>query len=196
MDYIALFLEKGLGASLNFTNMSKCILRSYVPTDLPSLVYHANNWNVARYLSDNFPHPYTEADGKAFFEEKAAARPSERYWIIEVGSEAVGVISIFFKSGIHRKNVEIGFWLGEALWGQGIMTYAIKRVVDFTFENYDVNRIYAQTFGVNVGSQRALEKNYFCLEAVLEKTLFKKGEYFDNMIYAIRREQWSASLRP
>ncbi len=176
--------------------MSKCILRSYVSTDLSSLVHHANNWNVARYLSDSFPHPYTEADARAFFEQKAAARSSERHWIIEVGSAAAGVIGISLKSGIHRKNAEIGFWLGEALWGRGIMTYAIKRVVDFAFENYDVDRVYAEAFGVNIGSHKALEKNNFRLEAVLKKTLFKKGEYFDNMIYAIRREHWGAPLRP
>jgi len=50
--------------------------------------------------------------------------------------------------------------------------------------------------GVKIGSQKALEKNNFRLEAVLKKTLFKKGEYFDNMIYAIRREHWGAPLRP
>jgi RimJ/RimL family protein N-acetyltransferase len=38
-----------------------------------------------------------------------------------------------------------------------------------------------------MASQRALEKAGFVLEAKLEKTIFKNGEYIDELIYAVRK---------
>jgi RimJ/RimL family protein N-acetyltransferase len=35
-----------------------------------------------------------------------------------------------------------------------------------------------------------LEKNNFVLEATLPKTIFKNGIFLDELIYAIRREDW------
>ncbi|MDV7400217.1 GNAT family protein, partial [Arthrospira platensis SPKY1] len=77
-------------------------------------------------------------------------------------------------------------WLAEPFWGRGIVTEAIKQVVDFAFNTYDINRIFARPFGTNIASQRVLEKAGFTLEARLEKTLYKNGEYLDELIYSVR----------
>ncbi|EJF10156.1 GNAT family acetyltransferase [Pontibacter sp. BAB1700] len=60
-------------------------------------------------------------------------------------------------------------------------------MVDYGFANWDINRIFARPFGYNIASQRALEKAGFVLEAKLEKTFYKNGEYQDELIYAVRR---------
>jgi [ribosomal protein S5]-alanine N-acetyltransferase len=61
-------------------------------------------------------------------------------------------------------------------------------MVDYAFKNFDVYRIYARPFGYNIASQKALQKAGFVLEARLEKTIFKNGEYVDELIYAVRRK--------
>ena len=71
--------------------------------------------------------------------------------------------------------------------GQGIATGAVKEIVEFGFRTYDINRIFAKTFGTNRASQRVLEKAGFQLECRFEKTLFKNGEFLDELIYAVRR---------
>jgi RimJ/RimL family protein N-acetyltransferase len=38
-----------------------------------------------------------------------------------------------------------------------------------------------------VASQRVLEKNGFVLEAHFKKTIFKNGEFMDELIYAKRK---------
>jgi ribosomal-protein-alanine N-acetyltransferase len=98
----------------------------------------------------------------------------------------VGGIGIHPQTDIQRKNAELGYWLAESFWGNGIISNAIKQVVQFTFETYDINRIYARPFGTNIASQQVLEKNGFDLEARFEKTLIKNGELLDELIYAIR----------
>nr|WP_321453258.1 hypothetical protein [uncultured Carboxylicivirga sp.] len=44
--------------------MKKLILRPWKVEDINSLVKYANNWNIAKFLTNQFPHPYTIEDGK------------------------------------------------------------------------------------------------------------------------------------
>ena len=83
----------------------------------------------------------------------------------------------------------MGYWLAEKYWGQGIITKAISEMVKFAFNTYDIDRVFARPFGTNIPSQRVLEKAGFQLEARFEKTLFKNGEYLDELIYAIRQKK-------
>ena len=38
-------------------------LRPWTPDDLDSLVKFANNFKIAKNLTDQFPHPYTPENG-------------------------------------------------------------------------------------------------------------------------------------
>lgn len=166
------------------------ILRPWLPTDIDSLVRYANNWNIARFMTDKFPHPYTPENGSAFISFATKDMPVHIF-AIEVNAEAVGGIGIHPQDDIHRKNVELGYWLAEPFWSKGIVSKAIRQVVDFAFETYDVNRVFARPFGNNLVSQRVLEKNGFLLEGRFENVLCKNGEFLDELIYAIRRENWA-----
>ena len=106
-----------------------------------------------------------------------------KVFAIEINGEAAGSIGIFPQSDIHRKSAEIGYWLSEDYWGNGIIPRAIERVVRYGFETFDITRVFARPFGRNTASQRVLEKSGFKPEARLEKALFKNGEYEDEMIY-------------
>jgi len=170
------------------------ILRSWKMTDLDDLVRFANNRNIAGNLTDAFPHPYTESDGIAFLQRFAEDAPPGagesgigRVFAIETDGQVCGSIGIFPGTDVHRKNAEVGYWLAEPFWGRGIMTEAVRRIIEFGFKNFDVNRIYARPFGTNKGSQRVLEKAGMKLEACLERAIFKNGAYMDELIFAIHR---------
>jgi [ribosomal protein S5]-alanine N-acetyltransferase len=165
------------------------ILRPWKTTDLDDLVKYANNWNVAKNLTDKFPHPYTKNDGIAFLEFATLGNPIAIF-AIEVGGEAAGGIGIHPQNDIFKKNAELGYWLAEPFWGQGIISNAIKQMVDFAFTTFDIERVYAKPFGTNIASQKVLQKNNFVLEGRFEKVLFKNGEYLDELVYAVRRESW------
>ena len=161
-------------------------LRSFTIEDLDSLVKFANNFNIAKNLTDAFPHPYSIDNGKAFI-EMATQNSPPNILAIEINGEASGAIGLHPQKDIYRKNAEMGYWLAEPYWGNGIITKAIIQMMDYSFKNFDFNRIYARPFGYNIASQKALEKAGFVLEARLEKTFFKNGEYVDELIYAVRR---------
>lgn len=166
----------------------KFLLRPWSVNDLESLVKYANNFNIAKNMTDQFPHPYSHENGKAFIEFATKDSPIHIF-AIEVNGEAVGGIGIHPQQDVQRKNAELGYWLAEPFWGKGIISKAIPQMVDFAFKTYPINRVYARPFGSNLASQRVLQKTGFILEATLEKTLFKNGEYLDELIYATRRKE-------
>ena len=158
-------------------------LRAWKISDLNSLVEHANNYNIAKWLTNQFPHPYNEKDGEAFINMVSNDNPL-KVFAIEINGEATGTIGIFPQSDIHEKSAEIGYWLSEKYWGNGIIPKAINDIVDYGFRTFDIARIFARPFSTNKGSQRVLEKAGFELEARLKKALYKNGEYFDELIYS------------
>ncbi|UYZ64985.1 GNAT family N-acetyltransferase [Hymenobacter weizhouensis] len=161
-------------------------LRPWTAADLPGLVRFANNPRIARFMNDLFPHPYTEENGQAFLAMAAQENPPHILAIAADG-QAVGGIGLHPRGNIERKNAELGYWLAEPFWGRGIVTEAVRQMVDYGFRNFDITRIFARPFGSNRASQKVLEKADFTLEARFEKTLFKNGEYEDELVYAVRR---------
>jgi len=168
---------------------TKFKIRPWEMSDIDSLVKYANNWNVAKHMTDKFPHPYTENNGKAFIEFATKDFPIHLF-AIDIDGKAIGGIGIHPQEDIHRNNAELGYWLAEPFWGQGIISEAIKQTVDFAFTTYDINRVFAIPFGTNIASQKVLEKNNFILEGKFDKVLIKNGELLDELVYAIRRKNW------
>lgn len=166
------------------------ILRPWTTEDLDSLVKFANNFNISKNLTDAFPYPYTIENGRAFI-EMATENTPRNVLAIEINGQASGGIGVHPQKDVYRKNFELGYWLAEPYWGQGIISKAIVQMVDYAFTNFDMYRIYARPFGHNVASQKALEKAGFILEARFEKTFFKNGAYVDELIYAVRRDKWN-----
>ncbi|HET7897323.1 MAG TPA: GNAT family protein [Flavisolibacter sp.] len=164
-------------------------LRPWAINDVDDLVKFANNRNVAKHLMDRFPHPYTAADATSFIAYANAADPVCLF-AIDIDGRASGGVGIEPQTDIYRKNAELGYWLAEPFWGKGIMTEVIRQMVDFAFRTFAIERIFARPFGTNLASQKVLEKNGFVVEGRFEKVLFKNGEYYDELVYAIRRHQW------
>lgn len=162
-------------------------LRLFSNDDLPALVKHANDPTIAAFLSDAFPHPYTEEHGRVFLEEAINKNlPLRR--CIDIDGECCGAIGLHPKPDLWRFNLELGYWLGKPFRGQGIMTEAIRQMVQLGFSTFpDIKRIYASAFVANVASQRVLEKGGLEREADLKGTIVKNGVVHDELIYAVRR---------
>ncbi len=164
-------------------------IRPWKLRDVPDVTAHANNWNIAQNLTDRYPYPYTEDDAKTYI-NSVIKDDADIILAIEVNGEAIGSIGIMPQSDIYCKNAELGYWLSEPYWNKGIASKAAEWIINFAFNKYDINRIYATVFGTNLASQKVLLKNNFTLEASLENVIFKNGIYQDELIYGLRRAQW------
>jgi RimJ/RimL family protein N-acetyltransferase len=162
------------------------VVRHWRVTDLASLVHHANNERIARNVRDTFPHPYSEADGQQWL----ALATGDRYtttFAIEIDGQAVGGIGLLPMEDVYRKTAEIGYWLGEAYWGRGIMSRVLRATTAYAFATFDLIRIEAGVFSWNPASARVLEKAGYSLEATNKRAVFKQGQILDRQLYAIFR---------
>lgn len=162
------------------------ILKPWETRDADALVKYADNPKITQFMSDGFAGVSTP-EGVAKFIAFANSGSDKIYRAIELNGEVVGGIGVMVQTDIHCKNAELGYWLAEPFWGKGVTTKAIEMIVFEAFEQLDVTRIFAKPFHTNKASQRVLEKAGFRLEAILEKAVFKNGEYLDEFIYAIRK---------
>ncbi|MBD3638732.1 MAG: GNAT family N-acetyltransferase [Crocinitomicaceae bacterium] len=164
----------------------KLHLRPFTENDLEALVNLANNPKIAANLTDQFPYPYTREHGVRFIEMVTQHEPT-RIFALEFEGDFCGAVGLHPQTDIMRKNAELGYWVAEPFWGKGIATHAIRRMIDYGFQNFDIVRIFARPYGPNIASQKVLEKAGFKLEARLSKTIYKNEEFLDELIYAIRK---------
>lgn len=167
------------------------ILRPWQPDDAAALALHADDAQVARCLGERFPHPYTRADAHWFIAQAMRAQGEKNYAIVRNG-EACGCIGVRPGEGVERHSAELGFWLGRAYWGEGIVTAAVRAIVPHALRELRLHRLYARVFADNPASMRVLERCGFTHEAILRRQVVKDGRLLDLHIHAITRERLDA----
>lgn len=116
---------------------------------------------------------------------------SNKYnWCITLGDEgkAIGHITV---TQLNEKNqrCDIGYVLGSAYWGKGIMTEALQAVTEFLFNQVDMNRIQAMHDTKNPASGKVMQKVGMSYEGTMMQYRKRKdGTYGDVNIYAILKQ--------
>lgn len=165
-------------------------LRRLRHEDADSLVRHGDNPKVAVNLQDRFPTPYTREDAYRFI-EYAQSASLESIFGIEVQGEVSGVASLLFNEDIFCVSTELGYWLSEALWGNGIMTEVVRSMARHAFQDLGKERVYANVYDYNPASRRVLEKAGFALEGKARNAAIKNGRLMDVWTYGCVRADFS-----
>jgi len=114
--------------------------------------------------------------------------------IIEKKSNTViGDIGIHFLDD-DEKQVEIGYTLSGKYQGMGYATEAVKTAIDFLFTQLNKHRIIANLDPRNTKSIALLERLSFRKEAHFVQSYFSKGEWLDDVVYAILKKEWEMIL--
>lgn len=167
--------------------LKRCLLREWRRGDEPSLVRHANNRSVWINVRDSFPHPYRQADARAWV-RLAGSEGLNQVFAIDVNGFVAGAIGVRPRDDVYALTAEIGYWLGEEFWNRGIVTEAVNAVTAYAFETLGMVRVYAEVFEWNPASMRVLEKAGFVKEGVLRKSACKDRQIIDQVLYAKVRE--------
>jgi len=163
-------------------------VREFRDSDLEALVKHANNANVSRNLEDRFPFPYTMDSGEKWLAHVAEQDPLTSF-AIATQEEVVGGIGFHIREDVYRCTAELGYWLGESYWGQGVATLAVRSVTRWAFESFPIERLQARVFESNPASCRVLEKAGFNYEGRLRRSVLKMNLLMDQVVYAILRHE-------
>jgi RimJ/RimL family protein N-acetyltransferase len=167
--------------------LPEVLIREWKREDLEPLVAQADNIKVWNNLRNYFPHPYTKENGQAWLDTVIGASPIVNL-AIQADGELAGGIGLILNGDVYQKSAELGYWLGEPFWGQGIATEAVRQMVEYGFYYFDIVRMYAEVFENNKASMRVLEKNGFYLEGVRRKAVYKNEVLMDDYIWVTLRK--------
>lgn len=120
--------------------------------------------------------------------EKAEAGRSVQFVVVEDGSLA-GVAGFHEIDWAHRQ-VDIGYWLAEDRQGRGLMTRAVRALVDLAFDELGLNRITIRVATENVRSRAIPERLGFRHEGVLREAERLYDRYVDLDAYALLASEW------
>ncbi|MGB7405508.1 MAG: GNAT family N-acetyltransferase [Pacificimonas sp.] len=179
-----------------FAITERLFLRPLWPEDAPSLARHLGNWSVAGTLGRS-PWPYALDDAESFIAEQRAEDVCTSAAIfLRTSGGPVHVGGIGFRpDGDELKPLpELGFWIAESHWGQGIAVEAGRAVLEYAFLGHDIPVMCAGHYADNPNSGRVLEKLGFrATGEILAYPSVPRGCIVDSVEYELTREDWRAA---
>ena len=128
-------------------------LRRPTLADVKTIARLANDRHIAENTR-RLPHPYSQDDAVAFV-RYAASEPRELVFLIESNFEPIGCVGLM----MHEPDApELGYWLGVEHWGQGFGTEAARAAIDYFFEEFSGEHLFAGARVTNPASRNILEK--------------------------------------
>ncbi|MBF0547887.1 MAG: GNAT family N-acetyltransferase [Candidatus Riflebacteria bacterium] len=165
---------------------------------------------VEQYVFEN----YSENDLKIFFgcnTEAEFAKEKVRYergsttWnksflnflLIDKATELVIGRCGFHTWYLEHRRAEIGYNLTNGDFkDKGLMTEAIKKVIEYGFEKINLNRIEAFIGKDNVPSLKLIKRMNFIEEGLLRQHFFKNNVIEDSLVFGLLREDYYKKLTP
>jgi ribosomal-protein-alanine N-acetyltransferase len=136
------------------------------------------------------------ADDQRSFASRCAIRERERQmgtgfgFGIFLDGRFLGEITL---SSIQRGPLQsafVGYWIDEAVAGQGLMPEAVVTLLQYSFESLRLHRIEVNIIPRNAASRRVVEKLSIRFEGIAERYLEIDGAWEDHARYAITAEEW------
>lgn len=170
----------------------RLILRRYVIEDADAMYKNwASDSEVTKFLTWQ-PHSSVDVS-RGIIENWLKEYSDEKYyqWAIVLkdnGNEPIGDISV-----VHMKEdismVHIGYCLGRAWWRRGIMSEALKAVMDFMFDTVEVNRVESRHDPMNPNSGKVMQKCGMKYEGTLRSADRNNQGICDASYYALLRSE-------
>ncbi|HIR52739.1 MAG TPA: GNAT family N-acetyltransferase [Candidatus Onthovicinus excrementipullorum] len=168
----------------------RLLLRRFRREDAGAMFQWASNPEVVRYLSYS-PHQSLKESQKILKSWISAYRdPSVYNWAIEWNGTVIGNISVVTQDDACH-TCHLGWQIDVPYWNQGIMTEAVRAVIDFLFDRVGYDRITSGHDTRNIGSGRVMQKAGMTLEGTFRRCCYQKdGSIGDKNYYAILRSEW------
>lgn len=131
-------------------------------------------------------------DTKAFIKSIIDTPDEQREFIfvIQYKNKTIGLAG-FRDSDRLNKKTEIGYWLSENFQKKGIITQTVKSLIEFAFNEMQMNRIQIRCATGNLPSKKIPEKLGFKHEGVERAgELLSSGEFADLDVYSLLKEDY------
>jgi RimJ/RimL family protein N-acetyltransferase len=167
-------------------------LRSYTLDDLDDLYAMQSREDITRYLYWNVR---TRAEVAEVLRQRTsmdALREEGDILVLaaDLGGTVIGDVNLCWRSQEHRQG-EFGFVFHPDHHGHGYAGEAAVEMLRLGFEGLNLHRIIGRTDGRNKASARLMEKLGLRREAHFVQNELVKGEWTDEVVYAMLASEWA-----
>ena len=165
-------------------------LRRPTLVDVKGIVRLANDRRIAENTR-RLPHPYHGEHAEQFVNTLADGG-RETVFLVERDFQPIGMVGIDWRA---PDAPELGYWLGVDHWGQGFATEAVRAVIDYAFEEFAIENLFAGARVANPASRNVLEKCGFQWSGVELHRFEALGSSTPVDCFKLTRTVWSSLKR-
>ena len=174
----------------NRIESERLLLRLVAASDLPALLEVNASEEVTALLP--FARWESAADGESWLRRMEGIQATGLALQFVVASKASGLAigtCLLFRFDEGSARAELGYALGRAHWGQGLMHEALAALIGCTFGAMGLRRLEAEVDTRNRSSSRLLQRLGFTQEGVLRQRWVAKGETRDVEMHGLLRSE-------
>ena len=171
---------------------ARVTLRPIVHADAPAIFGLFSDREVTRYWSRP-PMTHLAQARRLVRDIRAGYRSGET---IQFGIERqrdldlVGTCTLFHIHSQSRR-AELGYALGRAYWGNGLMHEALQRLLAYAFDDLGLHRLEADIDPRNEASRRTLARLGFVKEGFLRERWIVAEVISDTELYGLLGREWT-----
>ena len=137
----------------------------------------------------HIPHPYSKEVAIEWIQAHDIRYKEGGFVVYAIrlrhSDNLIGAISLIIDQ--TSNHAELSYWIRQESWNKGYCTEAAQAIIQFGFENLNLNKIYAEHMVRNVASGKVLEKLGLKKEGHLKQHFKKWGVYEDVAVYGLCR---------
>ncbi len=169
--------------------LKSVVLREQYDDDVEDFFAYYSDPEVSKFILCDIPQNLESARTELHYWRGVFYRNDGIYFAIadKENDKMIGSIGITGYNSYHSR-IEISYDLSQKYWGHGIMSDAIKAVIEHGFTSWRVNRVEAFVSVENIPSKNLLLKSGFTLEGILRQHRYHRGNYVDVYSFSILRK--------
>lgn len=163
--------------------------------DADALASYRSELEVARYQDWECPYPVSEArQFIASLHQLAPGTPGTWFqFAVSLRSAGTLIGDVALRTSRSDAHLgEVGFTFAAAHQGQGYATEAVRVVTQYAFVELAMHRLCSLTDARNLRAQRLLERLGFRREGELRESVWFKGAWATDVLYAQLASEWPA----
>ena len=174
----------------------KVRLRSFELTDLDEIMKHWNNMELRNFLGNANMGPAGRNDEEEFIRRTWKERQERRSFTMAI--ETVADNKLIGGTGLYdidwtSRSAIVGISIyNPNYWGKGYGQESMDLLLSFAFRNLNLNRVELDTFDFNKRAQKCYLKVGFKEVGRRRKARFIDGQYRDDIIMDILKDEWLA----
>ena len=175
----------------------RLIIRKLTMKDANDIYEYASDPEVSKFVTWE-PHKSvvdTVNFIRAIMKQYIDGQPSPWAIVHKENNKIIGTggYNLWIKE--HSK-AEIGYAISARYWNRGIMTEALREIINFGFERMNLHRAEARVYVENTASERVMQKCGMKYEGILRESWFVKGIFQDIKMYSILKSEFTSDLTP